>query len=292
MIRKLHNKDIDKARWNSLVQNSQCADVYALSAYLDVVCPHWHGLILGDYEAVMPLPVKKRFFFSYIVQPVFSQQYRIYSQRDISIEEVDLFRKEILKYRFVRICLSLSLFDTAIPRYNFSLDLSKSYADIAQHYSENTRRNIQKTQKSGLICAKTDNVEQALQDFLAADTKNYYSPYKDKIRALVSCCDSEAYEVKNESETLAVAVFLKTQKRLYYLFPASTTNGKQLSAMFLLLDSVIRTYAETAFTLDFEGSEIEGVRRFYEGFGARQESYYYFKKLFLWTNRPSFKFRT
>ncbi|MBP5584236.1 MAG: GNAT family N-acetyltransferase [Bacteroidales bacterium] len=279
MIHKLQNKDIDKVRWDSLVQNSQCADVYALSAYLDVVCPHWYGVILGDYEAIMPLPVKKRFFFSYIVQPIFSQQYRIYSQRDISIEEVDLFRKEILKYKFVRICLSLSLFDTAVPRYNFSLDLSKSYVDIAQNYSKNTRRNIQKAQKSGLICTKTDNVERAMQDFFTADTKNYYSPYENTIRSLVACCDSETYEVKNGSEILAVAVFFKTQKRLYYLFPASTSKGKQLSAMFLLLDSVIRTYAETSFTLDFEGSKITGVRRFYEGFGARHETYYYFKKI-------------
>lgn len=280
MIRKLYNKDIDKARWDSLVQNSQCADIYALSAYLDIVCPHWHGLILGDYEAVMPLPVKKRFFFSYIVQPIFSQQYRIYSQRNISIEEADLFRKEILKYRFVRICLSLSLFDTAIPRYNLSLDLSKSYAEIAKHYSENTKRNIQKAQKSGLICAKTDNVERALHDFFIADTKNYYSPYEKEIRALVACCDSETFEVKNDSETFAVAVFLKTKKRLYYLFPASTESGKLLSAMFLLLDSVIHAYAGTELTLDFEGSEIEGVRRFYEGFGAQQETYYYFRKLY------------
>ena len=174
----------------------------------------------------------------------------------------------------------MSLFDTAIPRYNFSLDLSKSYADITRNYSENTRRNIQKAQRSGLIFAKTDNVERALQVFFAADTKNYYAPYENTIRSLVASCDSEIYEVKNDSEILAVAVFLKTPKRLYYLFPASTSNGKQLSAMFLLLDSVIHTYAETSFILDFEGSEIAGVRRFYEGFGAQKESYYYFKKLF------------
>ena len=280
MIRKLHNSAIDRQKWDALVQSSPYADVYALSSFLDVVCPDWGGVVLGDYEAIMPLPVKKKFFLTYLVQPIFSQQYRIYSQRNVSIQEVDLFRKEILKFRFVRICLSLSLFDTAIPRYNFSLDLSKSYADITRNYSENTRRNIQKAQRSGLIFAKTDNVERALQVFFAADTKNYYAPYENTIRSLVASCDSEIYEVKNDSEILAVAVFLKTPKRLYYLFPASTSNGKQLSAMFLLLDSVIRTYAETSFTLDFEGSEIAGVRRFYEGFGAQKESYYYFKKLF------------
>ena len=48
--------------------------------------------------------------------------------------------------------------------------------------------------------------------------------------------------------------------------------------MFLLIDTVIRNYAGTRFTLDFEGSEIEGVRRFYEGFGAVGTPYYFFKR--------------
>lgn len=259
------------------MQSSPYADVYALSSFLDIVCPDWSGLVLGDYEAIMPLPVKKKFFLTYLVQPIFSQQYRIYSQRNVSIQEVDLFRKEILKYRFVRICLSLSLFDTAIQRHNFSLDLSKPYEDLAQGYSENTKRNIHKAEKSVQHCRQVA-VDEALDMFFAADTKRMYVPYEKQIRTLVTRCQSEAFAVSDDERPCAVAIFLKTQNRLYYLFPASTDEGKRISAMFLLIDTVIRNYAGTQFTLDFEGSEIEGVRRFYEGFGAVGTPYYFFKK--------------
>lgn len=259
------------------MQSSPYADVYALSSFLDVVCPDWSGLVLGDYEAIMPLPVKKRFFLTYLVQPIFSQQYRIYSQRNVSIQEVDLFRKEILKFRFVRICLSLSLFDSAIQRHNFSLDLSKLYEDLAQGYSENTKRNIHKAERSGKHCRQVA-VDEALDMFFAADTKRMYVPYEKQIRTLVTRCQSEAFAVSDDERPCAVAIFLKTQNRLYYLFPASTDEGKRISAMFLLIDTVIRNYAGTQFTLDFEGSEIEGVRRFYEGFGAVGTPYYFFKK--------------
>ena len=278
MIRKLHNSAIDKKKWDTLVQNSPYADVYALSSFLDVVCPDWCGLILGDYEAIMPLPVKKKFFLTYIVQPVFSQQYRIYSQRNISIQEVDLFRKEILKYRFVRLCLSLSLFDSAVQRHNFSLDLSKPYDELVQGYSENTRRNIHKAEKLGLHCRQVVDRDMALDTFFAADVRRNYVPYEKQIRTLVKCCQSEIFIAFADTTPCAVAIFLKTQNRLYYLFPASTDEGKRFSAMFLLIDTVIRNYAGTQFTLDFEGSEIEGVRRFYEGFGAVGTPYYFFKK--------------
>ena len=278
MIRKLQNKDIDKQRWDTLVQSAPRADVYALSSFLDIVCPQWCGLVLGDYEAVMPLPVKKKFLVTYLVQPIFSQQYSIYSQRNISIQDIDLFRKEILKYRFVRLCLSLSLFDSAIQRHNFSLDLSKSYDELVKNYSENTKRNIHKAEKLGLRCRQVVDKDVALDTFFNADVKQHYVPYERHIRTLVTYCQSEFFIAFNGMKPCAVAIFLKTPQRLYYLFPASTEDGKTYSAMFLLLDTVIQTYAATQFSLDFEGSEIEGVRRFYEGFGAVGEPYYYFKK--------------
>ena len=43
--------------------------------------------------------------------------------------------------------------------------------------------------------------------------------------------------------------------------------------MFFLIDNFIKNNAETDFLLDFEGSNIEGVQRFYKGFGAENQNY-------------------
>jgi len=280
VIRRLHNSAIDKQKWDTLVKSSPCADVYALSTFLDVVCPDWNGLILNDYEAVMPLPVKRRLFFTYLVQPIFSQQYGIYSQRTLTEQELDLFRTEILKFKSIRINLSNPLFGTEKQRWNYTLDLSKSYSDLVSAYSENARRNCKKAIEHNLECTQTDDVDSVLQFFFELDEQKNYTQYEKQIRDLINACDSEIYEVCNCDEKYAVAIFLKTNGRLYYLFPANSELGKKYSAMFFLIDTVIHNYAGSNMILDFEGSEIDGVRRFYEGFGAVGKPYYFFERRF------------
>jgi hypothetical protein len=53
--------------------------------------------------------------------------------------------------------------------------------------------------------------------------------------------------------------------------------------MFLLIDELIRQNAEKKIILDFEGSQIEGIARFYKGFGAENQPYFMVKRF-----RPSY----
>ena len=53
--------------------------------------------------------------------------------------------------------------------------------------------------------------------------------------------------------------------------------------MFFLVNELIKKHAATNKILDFEGSKVEGVYRFYKGFGAGLRSYYLIKRF-----RPTF----
>ena len=78
--------------------------------------------------------------------------------------------------------------------------------------------------------------------------------------------------------SIATLALLWSGKRMIYLCPISNEYGKQCSAMFLIVNQIIIDYQDTDTTLDFEGSRIEGIARFYRGFGAKLEPYFLIRR--------------
>jgi hypothetical protein len=74
-IKYLKHEQIDPEKWNAAVLSSETPLFYALFGYLDCVTENrWDALIFNEYEAVFPLPYKKKWGLKYLVQPVFCQQ--------------------------------------------------------------------------------------------------------------------------------------------------------------------------------------------------------------------------
>jgi hypothetical protein len=59
------------------------------------------------------------------------------------------------------------------------------------------------------------------------------------------------------------------------LLPISNKEGKDTFAMFKIVDEIIQQYANSSFLLDFAGSNVKNIARFYQSFGA--ELYYYYE---------------
>ena len=75
-----------------------------------------------------------------------------------------------------------------------------------------------------------------------------------------------AYTQRNE--LCAAAFFLISNGKAIYLLASSGKEGLEQRAMFALVDHFINIHSETPLILDFEGSDIESIARFYKGFGA------------------------
>lgn len=84
-----------------------------------------------------------------------------------------------------------------------------------------------------------------------------------------------AYDSKNI--LCAAAFFLFEGHRVTHLNAISTDEGKKIRAMFRIIDHFIQEHAGSLLTLDFEGSMIRGIAKFYEGFGPATERYYFLK---------------
>ena len=60
-LKLLQNHELNKVKWDTCVEGSVNAKIYAFSWYLDIVASAWSGLVYGDDELVFPI-VHKRMF--------------------------------------------------------------------------------------------------------------------------------------------------------------------------------------------------------------------------------------
>jgi hypothetical protein len=282
MIKYIHSANIDKLKWDQCISSSKSPLVYGYSWYLDLVSPRWCGIIKDDYSAVMPLPVKKKYGIDYIIQPVYTQQLGIFTAGNCNNDEIKAFVNAIpLFYRFIDMNLNYSnkssglTYNFGINR-NYELNLQNGKEEILKGFSVNTRRNIQKG-----ISAIEIKEEIPLNEIMKLIRKNALSIYGREHYVWINNFIHEIIQkqagftigayFKNE---LCASVFcLLYRGRIYYLIPVSNNTGKEKRAMFAIIDHLIGKYAGSDITLDFEGSNLEGIARFFDGFGAKPLNY-------------------
>jgi hypothetical protein len=68
----------------------------------------------------------------------------------------------------------------------------------------------------------------------------------------------------------AVGFFIYSNNKACFILSVSSRKGKKSSAMFLLVDEFIKDFSGQNIILDFEGSNIPGIARFYEGIWCKK----------------------
>lgn len=278
-IRYLKHKEIDLKKWDDCINKSSNSLVYAYSWYLNAVSHGWEALVSDDYSYVMPLTVKRRFGFPFILQPLLTQQLGIFSSNPVDENIIKEFIRKIPYFSYHINLNEHNKYSEPVSRPNYILDLNKVYELLYNAYSKNTKRNVQKAKEAGLYI-KTGLSEEGFIDFYYSEiTKKHPKPPKQFVKGLINTLKKhsvvELYAVYTvDDELISVLALLNSNKRLTYLLPYSSDKGKDTFAMFMLVDEIIRRYADKDYILDFEGSGVAGIARFYKGFGAIYKPYY------------------
>jgi hypothetical protein len=287
-VKYIKHTEIDAGKWEKCIENAENSRFYANMWHLDRTAIVWDALVFGDYKYVMPLPIRKKFGFSYIYQPLFCQQLGIFPEPSVSISEI-FYNALFKKFRFVDIYLNSQ--NPIIqknkevefsPRHNFLLDLQFNYKSLARSFSTNTKRNISKAAKNNLQYISGIGLEEYLAFKLANLINEASKKNIEKLKSVIAYGQykglGEIYGVySTENELCAAVYFCRWKNRIIYLNAVTSENGKKSGAMYLLVDNFIRENAERDLKLDFEGSMIPGVARFYSGFGAVPETYFQLK---------------
>jgi hypothetical protein len=287
MIKFFSHKEINKEKWDKCIGASVNRLVYGYSWYLDIICPGWDALVENEYESGFPLPHKRKFGINYIYQPYFAQQLGVFSQNHLTEELVDKFLQAIpARFRFIEIHLNtLNKVDDSRyhceKRINHELDLIDSYENLFSNFDQNTKRNIKKAQQENLVLRRKVDPNELItlfrENYGKKEVRVHWFHY-EILRRLINHCLKHTFSSVTgvflpDGTFCAGAFFLRDENRIIYQLAASGRMARENSAMFLLVDSIIRENAGQPLILDFEGSNDKNVARFYKGFGAREILY-------------------
>lgn len=276
---------IKQEEWDKCVENTSVQG-YEYYHNLQATQQVWQGLIYGDYEAVFPVFVRKKFGFSYCFQPLplqaFSICFRAIEREEVVIAVVDFLKQE---FSLLDICINLPQNygnkEAFQERDNYYLDLSKPATQLVANYSKKIIPLLKKAETYHLKYEHCD-LSTAFQFLLKelfprvdsiapkeyVNLKNYFENALLQQKLLV-----KSVSIPNGS-LIAVGLFYQSNRAICYLKGVANEQGRSLSASHYLLANLISENAGQDIRFDFAGSTVPSIAFFFRSFGANKHKYY------------------
>lgn len=265
-IRWVARADLDVEAYDRCIEHFEYPCIYGLSWYLDVMAEHWAAIVVGDYEAVMPVPYKNRVLFKQIYQPPLVQQLGLFGG-----DEHDERCFELLRHTSLYIDYTAHRCPDSIPhnkRRNFCLPLTQGWL---VHWNNNRQRDLKKAEKLHPSFSEVPLATVQTTWFKSIPSDSGISAYQwqalcshDSASKMIRC-----YEVSIDDRPMIRLLTAEYRRRLYYLLPfVLDKKSKEYGLSTYMIHAVLRYRAGYVDVLDLEGSEIEGVARFYTSLGA------------------------
>lgn len=285
-IRFVPYSAIDPVRWNQCIRTSLNGLIYGRTEYLNTFCPQWDALILGDYEAVMPLTSGKKWGIRYLYQPAFTQQLGVFGRSDTHIQQAFL-QEARKRFRFAEIHLNFIHQDaTTTRKHNQIIDLHKPYPELKKNYSDYTLRKLKQAGAATTSYREISAAQNILayQQLFGPQTPHVPSSVYDRLNRFClqypELCLSRGLFL--EDSLIASVTALRDEQRIYLITLTAHERKHYPWANHQLIDQLILEHAQQALLLDFEGSDLEGVFAFNAGFGAVDQPYLFCK----WNDLP------
>ena len=295
-LRYLRFPALDLAAWDACVAAAAPALPYATAWWLRAAAGRWDAVVelddaTGAYLSVLPLPTRRRPWGREAVQPPFTQQLGLFTTPASQHRKIGEYLVLISRH-YARSYQQLNVDNSVISgppgylltkRITYVLPLTANYETLLADYAADYRRRLRLNQRRPQPLATTATTSAAAiirlfraEKAAAGLPARAYRRLHQLVAALQVRNALQILEVRqpDTGELLAGALFVRHADRLIYLFAAAAPAGRPAGAPLLLLDAVIRRHAGTpGLVLDFEGSMMPSVARFFANFGAAPVPY-------------------
>ena len=288
LIKYIQREHLDEEKYNDCIENSIQSNSYAFSWYLDIVCDNWDVLVLDDYEAVMPIPWRKKYGIKYVYPPLWVLQLGVYSNE--AINENEFLTHLFSTFKFVELRMNthnnVELYSEFLQlKQCQKLVLNTTYSSILSKYRKDRKKDLQKATTADLIEKWNDhpsNLVQLFKNNIGKRTPNIKENDYQNLEKLIAICIQkkvgEILAVYDKKNKLVASVFLlKHKNSITKLISSTNLKDRKNGANTFLIDRVIFKYHKDFSVFNFGGSSIKSVASFSKSFGAETEKYHQLK---------------
>jgi hypothetical protein len=243
----------------------------------DALHPNWVYVLNDQHQILLRLPVVRKFGLKAYLQPLFIRDLDLLA--DLSAAQCNDLTTFLRRRSFLHLNISINnneLRGGQTGKYQ-KLELFEDIDLLRAGYSENVKRSLKKAK------------DLQLQEISFSDFQSFFIKQKgedlgnlnaaawlrlEKLAAAASkkdsfyCCGTYA-----QKELLAVGLFFKWKKQLYFMKGTLNDQGKKCGALVFLIDAVLEKHVPSFEALDFIGSNQESIAAFYKKFGAIDHRY-------------------
>ncbi len=283
-IYKIPSKEVDVEKWDQALYQMKCFRPEASTAFLGSIT-HWDALIMEDYSAFMPLTYRQQFFWKKYVQPIWAQQLGVFEENPGELLPVFiefLVKKQIRFHLHFHEKTDLRLIPgtwKVIERPNFILSLDRSYAVLYKNFSNHTRRHIKKCLMQNFQLNWVESSEEKIPAHVweILKLKIHYNDLR-KLKKWVfhqNLKKNIKWAFIYDNGVLSgVGIFGFYPQRIIYHAGVMKHQTRQKGGFYFLFNRLIEQYSCHDLLLDFEGSKIPGVARFFAGFGSHNQPFF------------------
>jgi len=288
LIKYIQREHLDEEKYNDCIENSIQSNSYAFSWYLDIVCDNWDVLVLDDYEAVMPIPWRKKYGIKYVYPPLWVLQLGVYSNE--AINENEFLTHLFSTFKFVELRMNthnnFELYSEFLQlKQCQKLVLNTTYSSILSKYRKDRKKDLQKATAADLIEKWNDHPSNLIELFknnIGKRTPNIKENDYQNLEKLIAICIQkkvgEILAVYDKKNKLVASVFLlKHKNSITKLISSTNLKDRKNGANTFLIDRVIFKYHKDFSVFNFGGSSIKSVASFSKSFGAETEKYHQLK---------------
>ncbi|UFK97985.1 hypothetical protein [Kaistella faecalis] len=274
MIKRLNYQQIDFEKYQHCIETSLQRNFYAKKEILDTLCEEWELLVSGDYDYIMPVPLKKKYGFHFVLMPLFCQQLGVFSKtvnREMEQQFLTFLKRN---YRV------FSYYFNHQNTFNQDLKVKKNYFIECTEYSV-LRKNYFKGRKSTVKTAQyLDFKEVGLAEtfgfindnFKGLKKKSDFQKFLGYLKFLETKKMLRIFGAFKDNQLTSLAIMICEGDAFSLLGLVNDENYRLDNGASYLIDRILKENIHQK-SFDFMGGSIRGIEVFFKSFGSVLQEY-------------------